>query len=58
MRNYLVEFKDGSLEIVEDAWDISEARDKAKNLYNAPIKSVRIMRDPNDIPATDQQHAE
>jgi hypothetical protein len=58
MRNYLVEFKDGSLEIVEDAWDISDAREKAKELYNSPIKQIRVMRDPSDIPATDQQHTE
>ncbi len=42
-RKYLVEYRDGSEEMIENAFDISDAREEAKRLYDHPIKMIRII---------------
>ena len=39
MRDYKVEFLDGSVEIVK-AWDVSSAYEFAQDIFNKPIKSI------------------
>jgi len=58
MRNYLVEYRDGCEEIIESAFDIRNAREEAQNLHNRPIRRIRIIRKPDEIPTSELQEHE
>ena len=58
MRKYLVEYRCGSEELIDDAFDIREAREEAQRRQDSPIRRIRVIRNPDEIPVSEPQSPE